>query len=191
MPSVLKPNGHDRNAVFVDRDGVLNRSRPDHVKSWDEFEFMPGALEGLAELRRMDVRVVVITNQSVVGRGLLTLGELHVLHQRMMAAVAGAGGEIENVYACPHLPDEGCRCRKPGTELFSRASSDLGVNLDESVMIGDSWSDVVAARNAGCRAILVDHTQSSEREADPPVVASFAQAVDLLASWRQERRPEC
>ena len=191
MPSVHERNGHDLQALFVDRDGVLNRLRPDHVKTWAEFDFLPGALGALAELRRMGVRMVVITNQSAVGRGLLTLGELHSLHARMMAAIADAGGDIEAVYACPHAPEERCRCRKPGTQLLIRVGCELGLRLDQSVMIGDSWSDVIAARGVGCRPILIDGRGSRKWADDPPVVASLGEAVDLVVEWRQEHAEGC
>jgi D-glycero-D-manno-heptose 1,7-bisphosphate phosphatase len=146
----------DSGALLLDRDGVINRRRSGHVKSWAEFDFLPGVLPALRELERRRVRVVVITNQSVVGRGLITAAALDAIHLRMVDEVASAGGRIEAVLACLHHPEDGCACRKPGTGLFERASRDLGVSIPDSVMIGDSLTDVEAALAAGCkRAILV------------------------------------
>src|ERR1700693_1615644 len=91
-------------AVFLDRDGVINQQRPDHVKSWDEFEFLPGVLDALARLHQMKVRVAVVTNQAVVGRGLIQENDLLAIHERMRATVALAGGNIERIYSCVHAP---------------------------------------------------------------------------------------
>src|SRR5206468_4095079 len=88
-------------AVFLDRDGVINRRRPDHVKRWEEFEFLPGVLEALAALRSMDTRVIVITNQGVVGRGLLAAEGLRRIHARMLQAIRAAGGHVAAVGAVP------------------------------------------------------------------------------------------
>jgi D-glycero-D-manno-heptose 1,7-bisphosphate phosphatase len=142
-------------ALFLDRDGVINRQRVDHVKSWAEFEFLPGALDGLARLHRIGIRVIVITNQAAVGRGLLEEQDLVRIHQHMCAAVRDAAGDIERVYACLHTPEAGCRCRKPGTALLERASGELGIDLAGSIMAGDSIGDLEAARAAGCLPIVV------------------------------------
>jgi D-glycero-D-manno-heptose 1,7-bisphosphate phosphatase len=154
-PHPALPQRRREIALFLDRDGVINRQRPDHVKSWAEFEFLPAALEGLALLRGMGTRVVVITNQAAVGRGLLREEELLAIHQRMSAAVRAAGGHIERAYACLHTPDAGCRCRKPATGLLERASAELGIILSGSIMAGDSLRDLDAGRAVGCVPILV------------------------------------
>jgi D-glycero-D-manno-heptose 1,7-bisphosphate phosphatase len=142
-------------ALFLDRDGVLNRKRHDHVKSWEEFEFLPGVLETLRDLHSAGVRVIVVTNQSVVGRGLITEETLLYIHSRFTASVAEAGGRIEHVYACIHRPEAGCDCRKPNPGLLTLASRDRGVPLQTSVMVGDADSDVEAARRAGCVPVLI------------------------------------
>lgn len=162
-------------AVFLDRDGTINRRRPDHVKSWSEFEFLPGALAAISELSRRTERVAIITNQSAVGRGLISDDELQAIHRRMTEAVEAAGGHLEGVYACPHRPDDGCPCRKPRIGLLLRAARDLGVCLEDSVLIGDSSCDVEAARAAGCRAILVGAPSPSQR--DVPAARDLLEAV--------------
>jgi D-glycero-D-manno-heptose 1,7-bisphosphate phosphatase len=102
-----------RPGVFLDRDGVINRNRIDHVKSWSEFEFLPGALEALKRLAGLDLPVVVVTNQAAIGRGLIDAAEVDEIHRRMIEAVRLFGGRIDAVLCCPHRPDEGCECRKP------------------------------------------------------------------------------
>jgi len=175
-------SGNGRVTVFVDRDGVINRRRPDHVKSWEEFEFLPGAIDALARLHQMDARVVVITNQSVVGRGLVAQEDLVQIHRRMIDEVARGGGRIEGIYACPHSPEQGCSCRKPGTELFKRASAELGIDLTDSFMVGDSESDMLAARAAGSRPVLVSHAGPHHADSDQPVVRDLVEAVELIAT---------
>jgi D-glycero-D-manno-heptose 1,7-bisphosphate phosphatase len=141
--------------VFVDRDGVINRNRSDYVKSWAEFRFLPGSLRALAALNASGYRVIVVTNQSAVNRGLMGVEDLDEIHGRMGEIVAANGGRIEAILYCPHRPDEGCGCRKPRPGLFRRAASELRVDLAAAYYIGDSLSDVDAARAAGVRPILV------------------------------------
>jgi len=175
-------DGAGRLTVFLDRDGVINRRRPDHVKSWDEFEFLPGSLEALAQLRSIEARVIVITNQASVGRGLIGQEDLARLHNRMTEIVRDRGGLIEGIYACPHLPEARCACRKPGTELFRRASSELGVELNDSFMIGDSPTDVMAAKAAGCRPVFITD-ETSEQLAEGCLVArDLREAVQLIVT---------
>ncbi len=166
-------------AVFLDRDGVINRRRPDHVKAWEEFEFLPGVLAALASLRSMNTPVVVVTNQGAVGRGLLSAEALGRIHTRMLQAIRAAGGHVEAIYACLHAPAENCRCRKPAPTLLQRASLELGITLPASIMVGDSRSDVEAARAAGCRPVLI----SDSELADPDVLA-VKDLPAAVALWR-------
>lgn len=144
-------------AVFVDRDGVINALEPGkrYVTSWEEFHFIPRALEALAALCRMGARVVVVTNQSCIGRGLVSRRTVRLIHASMEEAVERAGGRIEAVYVCPHQPEDGCGCRKPRPGLFYAAQQDLGIDLARSVVIGDDSTDMEAARRIGARGVLV------------------------------------
>lgn len=144
-----------RAAVFLDRDGVINFNPPNYVKHWGEFCFLPGALAALERLARLELAVVVATNQSAVGRGILSLGDVDAIHGRMLAEIRQAGGRVDGVYVCPHRPDAGCGCRKPQPGLLLRAAAELGLRLEQSVMVGDSLSDVGAAQAAGVRPALV------------------------------------
>jgi histidinol-phosphate phosphatase family protein len=167
-------------AVFLDRDGVINRRRPDHVKTWDEFEFLPGVLGALATLHSMDTSVVVVTNQSVVGRGLLSSEELGRIHMRMLQTIRSAGGHVEAIYACLHAPEQNCDCRKPAPTLLHRASVELGIRLSASIMVGDTTTDVEAARAAGCRPVLITDGGSP---ADPDVIA-VKDLPGVVMLWR-------
>jgi len=144
-----------RSAIFLDRDGVINRDRPGFVKSWDEFEFLPGVLRALQLLAASPYAIVIITNQSAVGRGLLTLRTLDEIHARMVQVIREAGGRIDAIYYCPHHPDVGCMCRKPRPGLLLQAARDLDLCLSRSWLIGDSPRDLQAAAAVGVRAVLV------------------------------------
>jgi D-glycero-D-manno-heptose 1,7-bisphosphate phosphatase len=163
--------------VFLDRDGVINKRRLDHVKSWTEFEFLPKTLEALRALREDGATAVVITNQSAIGRGLLSHADLDGIHHRMVQSVRDGGGDIAAVYSCPHLPADGCACRKPATGLLERAAAELGLSLADSVLVGDSESDLGAARAAGCRAVLVREGAPAFWWDDVLVVPDLMEAV--------------
>ena len=171
--------------VFADRDGVINRDRPDYVKSWSEFEFLPGSLEALKLLTLSDYHVILITNQSVINRKMVTEEELRDIHAKMEAAVFDHGGRIKAIYYCPHVPEDGCSCRKPEPGLIERAKADHGLDLSETCLIGDSLKDLQCARRAGCgKTILVRTGHGREAEAlckDADVKADHV-ADDLMAA---------
>jgi D-glycero-D-manno-heptose 1,7-bisphosphate phosphatase len=142
-------------AVLLDRDGVINRERRDYVRRWEEFDFLPGALGALQRLAELDVPVVVVTNQSAIGRGLVHAAMVEQIHGRMLERVRALGGRIDAVLVCPHQPTDGCGCRKPLPGLFRTAARTLGLALGESFYVGDSLSDFRVACEVGCRPILV------------------------------------
>ena len=185
-------------AVFLDRDGVINRNRDDYVKSWEEFEFLPGALEALQRLAGLDCRVVVVSNQSVIGRGIVTRATVEDIHRRMTDAIVQAGGRIDGIWYCPHRPEEKCGCRKPGDGLLRDAAQALDIELASSIMIGDAQSDIVAAKAAGCRAVLVKTGRGVEHAARMPssvlegvyVAGDLAEAVACIARlWQESSMP--
>jgi D-glycero-D-manno-heptose 1,7-bisphosphate phosphatase len=144
-----------RKAVFLDRDGVINRDRPDYVRSWAEFEFLPGVLEAFRILATRPDPVIVVSNQSCIGRGLIGAARVEEIHSLMRETVRRNGGRIDAVYYCPHRPDEDCPCRKPRSGLLLQAAADLSLDLPASVMIGDDLKDLQSAASAGVRPVLV------------------------------------
>src|SRR3972149_182151 len=112
--------------VLLDRDGVINENRADYVTRWEQFRFLPGALDGLTALRRLGFRLAVVTNQSAIGRGLLSTQTLEEIHRRMFARCDAHGITIEGIFACPHAPWERCDCRKPRPGLLLAAMAALG-----------------------------------------------------------------
>lgn len=177
----MAPCGLD--AVFLDRDGVISRNRAEHVCRWAEFEFLPGALEGLALLSGAARWVIVVTNQAIVGRGLATRATVDGIHRRMGRAARARGGRIDRVMVCPHRPEDGCACRKPAPGLLLEAAASLGIGLDRALLIGDHAHDLEAARRAGCRSILVLSGRTGVAP-DPLPEGCVAALPDLLAAAR-------
>ena len=143
------------NAVFLDRDGVINENRPDHVKSWAEFRFIPGATEAVARLSELGVRVFITTNQAVINRGIITQSTVDDINRLMVAALERHGARIEAVAYCPHRPEDGCLCRKPKPGLLLDLADRYGLDLGETAVVGDALSDIEAGQAAGCRTVLV------------------------------------
>lgn len=147
-------------AIFLDRDGVININRDDYVKSWDEFEFLPNAIEALKMINESDYLLIIITNQSPIGRGIFTVATLDEIHTRMLNELASSGASIDAIYYCPHKPGDGCSCRKPEPGLILMAARDFDIDLKSSWMIGDSESDIIAGRRAGCRTAMVSDSRA-------------------------------
>lgn len=141
--------------VFLDRDGVINENRADHVKSWSEFQFVPGAPEAIAQLAQAGIKTFVVTNQAIVNRGVVSSEALDAINREMVRQIEQSGGRIEDVVYCPHRPEEHCRCRKPAPGLLLTLAQRHGLDLRDSVIIGDALNDVEAGLAAGCTAILV------------------------------------
>ena len=168
--------------VFVDRDGVINRDSDEYIKSVAEWQPLPGSLEAIAALTAAGRIVVVITNQSGIGRGLFSRATLAEIHAAMIAAVEAAGGRIAALYYCPHRPDDDCDCRKPKPAMILRAAAELGQPLEGSCLIGDKGSDVEAAIAAGIRPIIVgDRVAAGDYEGVARFADLRAAAAALLA----------
>jgi D-glycero-D-manno-heptose 1,7-bisphosphate phosphatase len=146
------------NAVFIDRDGVINQDSSAYIKSWAEFHFLPRSLQALSKLKRHHFRSFLITNQSAINRKMITLETLKRIHHNMMADIVAAGGRMDDIFFCPHLPQEGCSCRKPKPGLIFTAQKKYDIHLASSYMIGDSAKDIICARQAGCGFALLVKT---------------------------------
>lgn len=143
-------------AFLIDRDGVINEHRPGrYVNDWQDFTFLPGTFDAFHTLSTTRKPVIVVTNQSGVGRGAMSALALEDIHERMIKAITNAGGRIDAVIHCPHPPALGCTCRKPAPGMFLSLAKRFGVSLAQSVFIGDTITDLGAGSSAGCRTILV------------------------------------
>jgi D-glycero-D-manno-heptose 1,7-bisphosphate phosphatase len=169
--------------VVLDRDGTIVIDRG-YLADSDGLEFMPGAPEALRWLWKRGFRLVVITNQSGVGRGLFSIEHVEAMNARLHAMVEGAGAKLTKIYFCPHTPEAGCACRKPNLALMEQAAAELNFNPRSSVVIGDKDSDVEFALRAGARPILISREKrmSFERGSASLTVPSLLEAAWSISS---------
>ncbi len=169
--------------VFVDRDGVVNRKQPEgrYVNSLSEFDLLPGSLEALAGFARSGIKVVVVTNQQGVAKGVTDEKMLAQIHSHLNAEVEAAGGRISQIRVCNHLAGS-CACRKPDIGLFEQARAlDPEIDFSQSAVIGDSETDIEAAHRIGARAVLVTgHSGGAVRPDGTTEVADLSEALNLL-----------
>jgi D-glycero-D-manno-heptose 1,7-bisphosphate phosphatase len=174
--------------VFLDRDGVINADSPEYIKSRAEFDFIPGSLDAIVRLTHGGVCIIVITNQSVINRRMVSPAELEAIHARLRQAVADAGGRITDIFYCPHRPDEQCSCRKPKPGLILAARNRYDIDLARSVMVGDSAKDILAGKAAGCGLTVLVETGNgisalSSLAASGQSPDHVAADLDLAVRW--------
>lgn len=152
-------------AVFIDRDGVLNkRILNNYVTTVDELEWCPLALKSLRTLSVFNYNVFIITNQSAIGKKVLTLMELDRIHKKMIDEAKKSHAVINQIYYCPHLVEDNCDCRKPKGGMLLQAALEFGIDLTHSFMIGDSYTDIQAGKSIGAKTILVhSYVKNHER----------------------------
>jgi len=143
-----------RRAVFVDRDGTLIKEK-DHLTSKEQVEMLPGVSDAIRQLNQSGFLVLMITNQSVVGRGMITETELIQIHKYLLGLLDKENARLDGIYYCPHHPDDHCHCRKPETGLIEQALCDFKIDLRSSFIIGDHIKDIQVSRKIGCHGILV------------------------------------
>lgn len=158
--------------VVLDRDGTLN-VEVRYLSHPDQVELLPGVADGLRALRSAGCRLVVVTNQSAIARGYFDEGRLAAIHARLRELLAERGVTIDAIYHCPHLPDEGCTCRKPGTLLVERAAADLGFDPASVFVVGDKPCDIGLGRGLGATTILVRTGYGARHEAAGDASADF------------------
>ncbi len=175
-------------ALFLDRDGVIIENREQYVRCWEDVAFYPQGLRALARLRHWLGKIVIVTNQSVVGRGLITLRQAHSINERITAEIVAAGGRIDAVFMCPHAPDEQCDCRKPQPGLLLQAARALNIDLGQSLLIGDALTDVAAGRAAGAGRVALVRTGRGEQQLQLPAarqMSAFPVYETLEAALRE------
>jgi len=147
-------------AIFLDRDGVINFDRDDYVKSIDELILIPNVADTLNKLKKMGYYLVIISNQSAVGRGIISKKDLEKINEYLINELQKLDCNIDGLYYCPHIPSENCECRKPKDALFRKAARELDIDLDCSWMIGDKESDSIAGQRAGCKTFRINRNGS-------------------------------
>jgi len=182
--------------IFLDRDGTLNPD-PGYIRSPEQFELFPGVAQAMAKVKQAGARLIVVTNQSGIARGFLSIGDLDAIHAKLNRLLGEAGVSVDAIYFCPHHPDEACECRKPNTGLIDRAVHDWQVDLSRSYVIGDHARDMELAKFVGARSILVttgavlpEQVEGLTASGTVPdeVAPSFADAMDWLLEDAKRRR---
>jgi len=177
--------------VFLDRDGTINRADPgEYITKWMNFEFLPGALEGISLLASLPIMIFVVTNQSAIYRDLMTHGDLEHIHGMMEFEIVSAGGRIDSIKYCPHTPRDKCACRKPSSLLYEELAREYSIDLSKSYNIGDHTRDMEAGQKANMINILVrtGHGITSEAELATQnvrvdfIVDNLKMAADTIAN---------
>ncbi len=185
--------------VILDRDGVINHDSDDYIKSVDEWHPVEGSLEAIARLCRAEYHVVIATNQSAIGRGLMDMDALNSIHRHMLDQIHEKGGEIDAIFFCPHAPQDECECRKPKPGMLHRIAERLNISLTDVPMVGDSSRDLLAAQAAGAFPVMVlsgknefnlkpgEKITSDSRFSTVPTYSNLASFTDALLDGRLVR----
>ena len=170
--------------VILDRDGTLNHDSDEYIKSPEEWKALPGALEAVGRLNHAGYHVVLATNQSGLGRGLMDVASLNAIHKKMFKQLALVGGRIDAIFYCPHTPEEACTCRKPLPGLLDQVAERFGIDIKDVPFVGDSLRDMQAAEAAGCvpHLVLTGKTETLRGSPLPPTFPERTQThTDLNA----------
>ena len=174
--------------VILDRDGTINADSDEFVKSPQEWEPLPGALEAIARLNHAGWHVAIASNQSGLGRGLFDVASLNAMHTKMHKLLAAHGGRVDAIFYCPHTPEDGCSCRKPLPGLFEQIADRFGVELKGTPVVGDGLRDLQAGIAAGCEPHLVHTGKGAEFKGKPlpdtfPPNTQVHEDLGAFADW--------
>ena len=154
--------------IILDRDGVINEDSDDYIKSPDEWIPIAGSLEALGKLSQNGFKVIIITNQSGIGRKIFSIEMLNAIHKKMCINLAQYGGVIDGIFFCPCAPEENCNCRKPKSGLYNEVSDRLQISLENVFCVGDKITDIQAAQNARAKPILVKTGKENDDSGNIP-----------------------
>jgi len=173
-------------AVFLDRDGTINELIP-YLGDHNKFNFLPKAKKALSLLQSNGFKLIIVTNQSGIGRGFFSLTDLEKVHKKMALLLANNSIIIDGIYYCPHVPEDKCECRKPKLKMLEKARKELHIDINKSYFIGDSLSDILAGSKFGCKTILVktgngqrDLQLLREKNIIPDLIAN---TINEAAKW--------
>lgn len=177
-PSALSP------AIFLDRDGVIIHNRVGYVRAWEDVRIYPQALPALRKLAGSPFKIMIISNQSAIQRGLTTRAAVEGINAKLQDFILKNGGRVDGIYICPHAPWENCTCRKPKPGLLLQAAFEQKLDLGNSIMIGDALSDLQAGQNAGIQRFFLVLTGRGRKQIQLPMVkamGNFQAERNLLA----------
>jgi D-glycero-D-manno-heptose 1,7-bisphosphate phosphatase len=190
MVKVPTPYSKARKAVFLDRDGVINRNLNKYVLSIESVQLIPRSLQAIANLAQSEYAVVIVTNQSAIGRGLITEEIAQNINSFILEKIQSANGIIDGIYLCPHHPKTHCVCRKPNPGMLIQAAAELNLDLENSWLIGDAITDIQASIAANVKPIMVGTGRGTEQAANlnsdklahVPFVKDLYEAIEDILS---------
>jgi histidinol-phosphate phosphatase family protein len=142
-------------AIFLDRDGVLIHNRTHYVRSWEDVKIYPSTLKSLSILANSDYKIIILSNQSAVGRGLMSLQTMNDVNDRLISIIKKSGGRVDAVFICPHAPENNCNCRKPKPGLVFEAKKEFALDLENSWLVGDALTDLQTGLNSGIKNLVL------------------------------------
>jgi D-glycero-D-manno-heptose 1,7-bisphosphate phosphatase len=164
-------------AIFLDRDGVIIENRANYVRGWEDVAIYGQALTGLAQIKSSAHKIVIVTNQSAVGRGIIPVETVWEINNQLVKIIEQTGGRVDGVYVCPHAPQDKCTCRKPEPGLLLQAAEELSLDLSRSILIGDALSDILAGQAAGVRQAALVRTGLGAEQAASAQASTFLQQL--------------
>lgn len=182
-------------ALLCDRDGTIMENRRDYVREPEHIRLFPDAVQALRQVSESGTPIILVTNQSVAGRGILTVGQVVNLHRRVVDLLSAAGVQVEGTYICPHAPTDACSCRKPAPGMIQEALARFRLDPVRTALVGDAVDDMLAARRAGVLGVMVRTGRGADQAArlaatpevaHTPVVSRFPAAIELLRRMFQE-----
>jgi len=151
-------------AIFLDRDGVLIHNRAKYIRTWDDVKIYPFTFQAISALAKLQYKIIVLTNQSAIGRGLVNTRTIHEINQQLENKIQANGGRIDRFYLCPHAPQDRCECRKPRPGLVFQAQNDFDIDLENSWLIGDAYTDILAGVNSGIKNLILVQTGRGKKQ---------------------------
>ncbi len=156
-------------ALFLDRDGVIIENRPNYVRTWSDVSIYPQAVRALKKIEASEFKIYMLTNQSAVGRGIISHSTAAKINKRLVIEIESAGGRVDGVFMCPHTPHENCPCRKPQPGMILEAAASSQLDLSNSIMIGDALSDIIAGQTAGVGQNVLVYTGRGLAQSNLPL----------------------
>ncbi|TFB10729.1 D-glycero-beta-D-manno-heptose 1,7-bisphosphate 7-phosphatase [Candidatus Marinimicrobia bacterium MT.SAG.3] len=186
-----QPN-KNKKILFLDRDGVINVEPEGYITDWSDFEFLPGALDTIKRATDEGYRIIIISNQSAIGRGMCSKEKIDEIMSNMVETVEAHGGKIEDIFYCPHTPEDMCKCRKPKPDLFFQAAEKYNIKLTNTWFVGDKLTDVAVAMRVGTKPILISGGKpvpdiSVTEDDAAAVVNNLSEAFEYLLSMDRLR----
>ncbi len=181
MESTNRPVKILTKAIFLDRDGVLIHNRANYVRSWDDVKIYQTTIKSLSLLAKSDFKIIILSNQSAVGRKIISYQTMKEINDRLISIIQNSGGRIDGVFVCPHAPEDHCKCRKPEPGLVFEAEKSFSLDLEKSWLVGDALSDLQTGLNSGIKNLILVESGRGKKQ-----LKLYKEKFDQLAFIRKK-----